>query len=335
MFKKYTFVILALLNTIILNAQPVINAIDYPVGDELSYGYKSDTGLASAGNAGQDVLWDFSYLDAANENNYLFNNCDAYCDTFAGSNFYNTNVNANSNSYYIKNATGLYLNGFHSENNNVIVNNKFGNSHQMLMFPMQYNATFSDSFFNTFYHSYPNNIYSYSQYGTSSGIIDAYGILKTPLGTYYNVLRLKQDMVTKNESGTDSTLYTSYSWYQAGIGHSIFNAHLLAGPDNYSGYRYTTTPPNNVNAINKIQSGQHSISIYPNPAQNDFAISTNRLSNYSITVSNITGHIIYRTQQSIDTHKTKVITKDWIKGIYIIKVAEDNGDTFLGKLLVE
>ena len=333
MFKKYITFIIALFNITITQAQTVINETDYPVGGGTPYGYKSDTGVISSGGSGSNILWDFSFLNSPNDSNYISSNCDEYCDTFPGANFYNKNITGNSNGYFIKNATGLYVNGHHSQNNGVTLNNKFGNAEQLLMFPIQYNASFADSFSCTAYYYYPGTVIIRSEYGTTSGVIDAYGTIKTPIGIYNNVLRLKLNTMTYVESG-DSIYSTSYMWYQAGIGHSVMDINLYPASEN-SSYRYTTTLPKNVNGIDNIRAGQNNISIYPNPAQNVFRIKTERQNNYSIIIRNVIGNIVYETKQNINSRETEVITSGWTRGIYLIEVKEDVGNSVVRKLVME
>lgn len=334
MFKKYITFIVALLNITISQAQIVIHETDYPVGGGISYSYKWATGIISPGGNGQNIFWDFSSLNPPSESNYISSNCDEYCDTFPGSNFYNKNIGNNYKNYYIKNTTGLYSNGYHSWNNGVTLNDKFDNAEQLLMFPIQYNASFADSFFSIAYlYPNPNTVFTHTYYGTTSGVVDAYGTIKTPIGTYNNVLRLKLNIVTYHETG-DSTYSTSYSWYQAGIGHSIMDINLYPTPDN-SSYRYTTTLPKNVNGINNVGARQNNISIYPNPAQHVFRIKTERQNNYSIIIRNVIGNVVYETRQNINSRETEVTTSGWARGIYLIEVKEDSGNSVIRKLIME
>jgi len=314
-------------------AQPIINATDYPVGNETPYTLMSGSGSISPGPGGENIIWDFSSLQSTNTLNYISHNCDTYCDTFMGSNFNFAQNQQNYGNYCIKNNSGLFYNGYRSENNNQTIVSKYGNAEQWMMFPMKFNATFSDTTYDTTYRYISGNMVPPDfDYGNSSGIIDGYGTLKTPMGTYLNTLRLKRyRMWVRNN--TDTTILETYLWFQAGTGHAIVEIDY-GDQNSIQGFRYTTSAPNNVDDVEELVNEKYKVALYPNPTQNAFNVNVEGIKDFKIVVRNIVGNTIYNTAQVGKNSTTTILTSGWAKGIYIVEVQGQAENKIINQKLV-
>jgi len=114
--------------------------------------------------------------------------------------------------------------------------------------------------------------------GTISVKADAYGTLKTPAGTFNNVLRLSiRQAITDTFTGLYSAQYIfqTYDWYADGISNTLlsisFDTITTLG---------TSTPGSSTNYATNISAGISNISpsisfnTYPNPATDKIFINT-------------------------------------------------------------
>ncbi|WEK17955.1 MAG: T9SS type A sorting domain-containing protein [Candidatus Pedobacter colombiensis] len=327
---------LLLLSSISLtvNAQISINATDYPVGGGVVYTYKSDTTALSQGESGENKTWNFSQLNTITTSDYITHDCGdtTLCDTFPGSNFYNINVGANSSSFYIKDASGIYLNGYYKPG----VKNTFNDPRQILKFPIQYNTSFTDTFASDVNFG---NVLFYVESGIISVSVDGYGTVKTPIGTYVNTLRIKTILTIHAIDGTISQTEI-YGWYQSGIGSPVMeisNTHSIpeGQPPAFRNYRYITTAPVQQLGIEETQNKTNNIFIYPNPARNQFRVNVGNLKNYAINVRNVLGSTVFKSSPTLNQTETTITTSGWAKGIYIVEVTGIDGSSVPQKIILE
>ena len=78
---------------------------------------------------------------------------------------------------------------------------------------------------------------------------------------------------------------------------------------------------------------QENISIYPNPASAAFTISSEGRKIKEITVVNISGEIVYRSV--IDNFQTRIDLSKEAKGIYIIKITDNNNNETNKKIILQ
>jgi hypothetical protein len=333
MNHKFSSLILLSAISLTANAQITINASDYPVGGGVVYTYKSDTTALSPGESGENKTWNFTPLNTRTTSDYITHNCGdtTLCDTFPGSNFYNINVNANSSSFYIKDASGIYLNGFYKPG----LKNTFNDARQILKFPMQYNTSLADTFAST---ANFGNVIIFVESGIISVIVDGYGTVKTPIGTYLNTLRTKTTLkIHSNGLNTETEIY---AWYQSGIGSPVMeisNTHSL--PEGQSPatryYRYITTAPSPPLGIEETLNKRNSIFIYPNPAQDQFKVYVGNLKNYAINVRNVLGSTVFKSSPNLNQTETTITTGGWAKGIYIVEIIGADGSSVSKKIILQ
>jgi hypothetical protein len=172
----------------------------------------------------------------------------------------------------------------------------------------------------TFYYRLPNSIFLFAR-------INRYendGIEQLPLN------HLRHDNDTCLGEIPDATRSTN-SIYVRGLGGPYYD--FSRGNDDYSEiherkliyYNKSTgtwgTPypfPLSVNEHNG--SKKNAVKCYPNPAKQNFTIESKEVQ--SITITDITGKIVYENQQAEPT--TTVTCKEWPAGIYFVKCSSAN-----------
>ena len=87
------------------------------------------------------------------------------------------------------------------------------------------------------------------------------------------------------------------------------------------------------NIENSSQIVQENISIYPNPATSTFTISSEKKKIKEIKVVNILGETIYRSD--IDNFQTRIDLSKEGKGLYIIKITDNNNNEMNKKIILQ
>ncbi|MFA6058156.1 MAG: hypothetical protein WC756_08145 [Taibaiella sp.] len=209
--KRQLLSIAALLSAASAIAQPTIqaNQFNYTSLSAFEYKYASSqqTAIAQPGASGANVSWDFSNIVAQSTINYATAACpgDADCGLFAGANqVVKLNNVGGAKVYYNKTQNMMEQvgeKGMGADGDAV-----FSNPMKVMQFPVSFGQTFSDSY------SYGTS--SGTRSGTLTSTIDAYGTLKTPAGTYTNVLRQKivENSTVTVGSQSMQILITHYYW---------------------------------------------------------------------------------------------------------------------------
>ncbi len=77
-----------------------------------------------------------------------------------------------------------------------------------------------------------------------------------------------------------------------------------------------------------------SVDIYPNPANSNFTIALTGIENANITIVDLLGKVVYRKTSA--NNMVRIATDDvFSKGVYIVKVQDENGVVFNKKLVIE
>ena len=129
------------------------------------------------------------------------------------------------------------------------------------------------------------------------------------LSDYYLGLRLLQ-------SGQ-----TYYGWVRLRVAVSLGGASVIIRD-----YAYNSIPNQPILAGQTTATGvtenslAASINLYPNPATNHLTIELpNANKKFDLTITDITGKIIYSTTQS-ETQKIEVSSKDFAEGVYVVQI---------------
>lgn len=322
-----------LLSSISLNAQPIITQANYQPLNNGTYGYYVSDTTITPGNSGADVLWDFSNISQGELFNYSVISCNGNgdCDDFVGANYF-----TESNGYrifYINDVTGEQKNGQVGGAMKIIYTNPL----QRIEFPMEYLSSYSDTFA-SYYESPPAPPNSTGD-GFKNAIIDGYGTLKTPNGTYTNVLRQKTNLTINYSAnlGFPQQIEEDYIWYQAGISHPIMSIINKVSYGQKS-VVYTNTPPKNNNtSINNIDEKNLSFEIYPNPTTGFFNINFENQKVDAIIVKDILGKVVFTKEITGVNNGGNFVTVNasgWSKGIYLVEIVTTNHSS-VKKIIVE
>ncbi len=147
---------------------------------------------------------------------------------------------------------------------------------------------------------------------------DGFGTLKTPFGTYNNVVRMKHDY-----GGTD----VDYKWWTTS---PLFIMAVYSGSSgSYTFLGGTTTD------VKPVTAAEGGTSIYPNPVQGDAVLTFNTsvgINSASLFLSDVTGKLMKTVP--VTSRETNFTTIGMAPGIYFYRLVNDGANVAYGKVVI-
>ncbi len=348
--------------SIIANSQIVVNNTDMPaVGDKINVSTAVSVGNIDYTLTGADFTWDFTTLAPISQTVDTFVTVIStpiyyYPSFIASANqaLKQANINlgilqmSNVYNFYNSSNTSYSLIGYAAQINNIPIPLKYNTADRIIKFPLNYGNIDSTNSIATL--NIPSVGY-FSETKKRKNSVDGWGTLKTPYGTF-PVIRIKSVIYQKDTLSLDTIPFplpaiirniVEYKW----IGKN-FGIPLLEITETSVGIMpsFTTTityidSVRNLNpfGIEKIISNE-SISIYPNPANDQFTLKYNlaKSVDVDIRIYDLTGKEIKILDQGIkdkgNNQKTFSPSTEKIqKGVYFVKF-KFNQIVFTRKLVI-
>lgn len=296
--KRFTLLLTSLITAYSASAQPQISAAEYNPTQIASVSYKYGSGQTAIApcNAGANVTWNLSAWSLSSDLNYTIAACPGSpeCGNFTDATEYFDGSLANV--FYAHTTDAWEQVGEQSASGSIIA---FTDPYKFLQFPVTYQQSFNDNFA----MSGPDFI----RQGSINSIIDGYGTLITPHGTYHNVLRQKltETSTMSTQGASLNYIITQYNWYQANAHHqiatlTITEASIPDVPAPIPTVYVTTYSTNDVgSAIKETEGLQALVSLYPNPAYGkQLTISSPGLEIDRVDLVDIMGKTVYSSQET-------------------------------------
>lgn len=271
-----------------LNAQITISSSAMPsAGDTLRYSTTSALGLDSAWKKpGASQQWDFSKLTATSQGLYEYKSANKtpYAFYFFGQLGLKTAdslgagplVFKNIYSFYNKSTSVFKTDGVGYSYSGIPLSANYTDPDEVYQFPLQYHDSDVSTF--RFVFSIPGQtVFSFVQAGKRTNVVDAYGSIKTPYGTYSDVIRVRTfvdevDTIASQFLNTPIARRTlSYKWLATTekipvleiIGSvspkGVFTPNTINWRDKYLGG--TTTNPLGINASFDVDKVKGTVSV--------------------------------------------------------------------------
>ena len=301
MTKNYLLIILLFIGSLFAKAQPVLNATDFE--KELSMTvYKGNPVGLSPGNAGANQVWDFSGLTLT-PRNFTFNTVAVATATssnnFPASNYCwkmiessdPNNIISEYDFYNLSNTSLEYLGHSSSSGSSISI---YSDTAIYFQFPYSYNMVINDT-----YISGGGAITS-----STTSVYDGYGTLKTPFGTYTNVIRKKK---------TEGT-YVTYTWLQT----KPFSP-IMVGEFTDNGYInvYKNTTGLGVNPIEP----KKAMAVFPNPTHTELNIQIPEQQTLDrVAITDVTGKIVLKQDHNLN----QINVSHLANGLYFIEAHSGN-----------
>ncbi len=287
---------------------------------------------------GANQTWDYSGVIPVGMDTVAYFNCtpQADCASFSNANLLLGSPNDSFYQYLKTSGNILQTTGVSSPAFTV----KLSNPLDLYRYPLTYNTQFTDVSSGTATTPVIPLPLTVTGSDTVKGV--GYGTLKTPAGTFSNVL-LVRTIINVRVAALFGTLLESrdekYEWFEAGSRFPVmtysYNVTVdtsgSAGDAVYSG-AYRVTGPTHVQNVGAADAFR----LAPNPATGvtRLEIPAEFGSDATILITDISGKKVLQktagSQSVIDIH-----TADWTKGIYLVRVQSASGEALVQKLSVQ
>ena len=212
---------------------------NFKAGEKTIYA-KNDLKKFDAGASGENIIWNFSNKDEPKSiviETIKSIEGNKYQNVFKNANTVVNNDDSSCVFIEIKGDTNKIY-GFVDEKSGMVV--EYTKPFIALIRPMKYN----DSIYCVSERKYESHGYDYIGKGIASYVVDGYGKLITPNGTYNDVLRVKsvQDFtdVMTNGYGDMKMIMITYDWYDNIHKNAICKVSYMEIKSKYFNAEYTT-----------------------------------------------------------------------------------------------
>lgn len=336
--KIFTTLIVSLLGMAVAGAQPTIPGSAFPAAGTSFKLTLADTTGVQPGTGGAAATWNFSTLSpngAFQYDTFFLPSATRYGALFPTADVALHEVNPGTNYFvYYQNdaANGFYKRIANVQPDTVI----YSDPANEYPYPLSFNNNYND----TYYAQYHSTGGPAKMSGTVNGVVDGYGTLTTPAGTYYNVVRLHAHRVehdTVTVSGNPFPVladFEYYTWYQDSayfpimtIGTSSVTSTVINRHSKVVGYRagYNIGP----SGVNDIADGGRKFVVYPNPATQkaNIIFDAGNGGNTEISLYDMTGRLVLQHNVAGAGVQTMTINTGALAvGMYEVKVLNAAGN---------
>ncbi len=338
--KKITKIIALIVTINVANAQITLTSSDFPTLGQTWYGASDTTSNNTIGSGGINKIWNFPTLIPHTTFSQPFSSVSAAPSAW-NSNFPNATMVSYVPSdayatYFNSNSNGFYIDGFY-DGNSQVGSQPYGNFNPdwlLIPTPFTYNNTRNHvnrtiSTFTTSGTVFKAIILSYQEFNA-----DATGNLTTPVGTFNNVLRVKElhfsiDSVYMVTGGGDQFMYATpkkdttitYGWYKNGSNCLLLQMEeKMQGPNPLGTSKTSTYYGATTLGIGSYH--LESATLFPNPSNGNKTLNIKTSDKHFITkidVYDLTGKLV-KTEQINNTSSTTINIEDLQVGVYLYKL---------------
>lgn len=336
--KIFTTLLASLVGMTLAQAQPSIPGSAFPAAGTSFKLTLADTAGVQAGAGGTATTWNFSTLNpngAFQYDTFFTPSATRYGALFPSADVALHEVGPTTNYFvYYQNdgANGFYKRIANVQPDTVI----YSDPANEFPYPLSFNNNYND----TYYAHYHAGSGFSTMAGTVNGVVDGYGTLTTPAGTFYNVVRLHAHRVEHDTVQVGANSYPVladfeyYTWYQdsayfpiltigtTNVTSAVINRHAKS-----VGYRagYNTSP----SGVNDVTNAAKEFIICPNPATDKvhMIFDAGNGGSTEISLYDMTGRLVQQSSllSAEGVQSTVLSTADLPAGIYEVKVLNAAG----------
>ncbi|OFY25611.1 MAG: hypothetical protein A2275_05930 [Bacteroidetes bacterium RIFOXYA12_FULL_35_11] len=308
----------------------------------------------SPGSAGANQTWTFTtVVQIYNDTVEAVNPTGIpYASSYPNANIVvNTRFNNFPSHYYLKkDANDLFVYGISADvaNTQSLTNVPFTPGFSLIKFPSTYNSTFTDN-----YKSYlqmpapPNQLNADSikrnAHTNRVSLVDTYGSLTTPTGTFPNTIRQKVTEITIDtmwakipivgwyQISTSNDTIVTYSWWAQEIGMPVCEIeHYPHVTPTTNQVKWYIDPASYIAQENLSQSSF----VYPNPASDEIIVTMlDSNKEYVISIFDMLGKEI-KKKIILNENLVKLNTDNMPNGLYMLNIIENGKPVKAEKILI-
>ncbi len=286
---------------------------------------------------GANRVWNYTGLTPISSDTAYALACNhtSACSLFvAATNQAAKTISSSSYAYSVVNNDSVSSTGyFASSTQNLILTNPM----KQLKYPMRYLDSFTDAYAGTATYVASGFNVSATENGINTVVVDGWGILKTPISTDSNVLRVHAstsfiDSIAALSAGGSFTTNTFY-WYKRNYHSPLMTINFF---DQYSGpitpYLHTKTVSYAMRyplGISNVTLAESTLAAYPNPATDKLNVSFELATTekVSVTLFDIFGRSIATLANAeLQGHQEITLnTEAMPRGWYVIRLQTNEG----------
>lgn len=326
-------------------AQISLGQYDFPFGIVQYFAYDSTGGGISLGSGGANQSWDFSTLQDQGRDTAEYTNPDwtPYGSSFPGSNLA-ISQGSETTIYATSSSSGMEILGYVLNFEGEYFEVPFDNSQTFIQFPLTYQTSFSDvsAIDFTAAASIAPGVDSVrlKNHTSFTNLVDGYGTLTTPTGTY-DVLRMYVTEISTDSvwgyvgltsswqlvDGETDTTYR-YEFFADDLA-AVSTVYVDGFGNPYSASYYLS----HTTGVEDPTSVENHISVYPNPANEKLYFNGEFDGSSSMDIFDITGKQV--ASHTLPQGTTNIDVSNLSKGLYIYQiVSADNDIIGKGKLQI-
>lgn len=160
-------------------------------------------------------------------------------------------------------------------------------------------------------------------------LVDGYGTLKLPSGTFNNAIRFYSHLtqidsifVGSNFNSASKLRIVYYNWYDQNFKDVLFSISTLtlSGKD-YKSATFIRKPiPAVITGVEQAEGKNNNVSVFPNPSDGNFTVKSNSAEKQLLQVFDITGKLIL-SQQILGS--ATIDASSFSKGVYNVSISNE------------
>jgi hypothetical protein len=200
------------------------------------------------------------------------------------------------------------------------------NPKKTLALPAVYNVSHQDN-----YHAAASGT---PVYGELTELVDGYGTLITPEGTFSNVVRvhLHDNFYVETNLGTRYYTEDTYTWYKAGIKDELASTTSIAEVGQAPYYESALYLETTTYGLTEEEMGK--LTVYPNPATSNFSIKPSEAAVKSITITDAEGKL-YKCSYKEVANSIVLDSEELSSGVYFVRLTYASGKAEQAKMVKE
>ena len=232
--------------------------------------------------------------------------------------------------YQIADASGVYDLGVAEP----LYNSKWYSPFQKMKFPLKFGEAFEDTTTADI-----TNIVTINVTGDQYSIVDGWGTVQTPAGTYPCLRLVSRTLVEGFLSGIPvaSRTQETYLWYNPQYGYPVAIFDAIEDDENGKLSNDTTVAYLETKLTSTLDLSNASIKIMSNPIQDEinFELGSELQGKLNISLISQDGKVVYESVKTVDSKRLSIDATGFNPGAYLLMVQAENRKWAIEKVIIE
>ena len=314
-------------------SQPVLTAANYNfVAGDVSYSHHCDTSGITIDAGGASHVWNYGTLAVTKTDTQSVVSCSStpYWDSFSTANVALQLSPANIAYGFTSTAFSISIGSYSDQVGYIYILRP-----DTMKFPISYPMSWNDTSLEVYDTTYASS----HLFKEGKSIVDGYGTLILPSGTFTNVLRVHQVVFLTDSNYTGGSLAVyhyrtdQYSWYVPGYHFPLLfmevDNDVVSGAIQDIFYIAYSSGPG-IAKLSLVRDQRPELSIYPNPV-NDLIHVDAIQGSLGYRLMNMVGKVI--DVGNLNNGKNVIDVQNVESGVYMLEVSNREGEKTINKII--